>query len=221
MDNSENNINSACENEQAIEKLEEQSVKSTFEYINLLVLSTVLIAVFAVFIVFGGDSGEMPELNCNSFFSGEYTRSLEKKYKEGSEFKEQIGWINERLSFCFGIGNKLSVKSHNGENTVPQRPEPESQAEPPSDEKIIVTSGEKTKVTEISEEKTAKTVKTEKSTKTTQSALPRPTETEEEYTSETESETELPPETPKLPATNNEPPKVSVVITTLPEDSDE
>lgn len=203
------------ENEQAINRLKEESDNNTFECIKLLILGAVFVMAFAVFIVFGGEDNDTVELNRKNLMSGKYTESLENKYKADIPFEEQVKSLSERISFCFGIGNKISKKTVEEETDSVTEEEPVYESSAPDPSEKLLQSEEQTKHSET-EKKTSETTGQQSksgSKKQTDTALSR---SEEEETSE-ETE-EKPQDEPQviLPSTNNTEPSVTSVTTVKP-----
>ena len=99
------------ENDRAVRFLAKEAGAGHYDSVNLLVMSALLIFMSVVFIaVNGGDINDDDTVNLTgkTFLSGEYTRSIEKKYNEQLPIPQLMKSAEERISLLYGIGNKLS-----------------------------------------------------------------------------------------------------------------
>ncbi len=98
------------ESEKALEVISKDNIKAQYDFISIVVVSFVFLVVSAIFIVFTssqrfGDEGN--QFSLKRLFSGDYTREMQSRYESTIPFPEQITWLNQRISFVYGVGNKI------------------------------------------------------------------------------------------------------------------
>lgn len=210
-------------NGEKIRSLWARSEKASAKYINLLGLGVTLLGVGGAFLVFGGGDMQTAELNLKNVADGSYTQTLEDKYVNEPPFGEEIAVMRGKLRVLRGVGNKPYKKS------LADKDKPFSENNAPlatdggDEEKIITdtdTEESGTKKTAASKKTKGKNVFGKVTTASTPKAVKRPTQTtpNSDYprTRATQTTTEPLPQKTRLPSTNNKPPKVSKIVTTLP-----
>lgn len=203
------------DNERAVQYLAAQTGVGHYDNINLLVMATLLIFTAVLFLaVNSGDNNTADNLPLTkeSFLSGEYTKSLEKRYEAELPVPELMLSIKNHVKLVYGIGNTLPA----------DRRQAVRDEEPPEENENAFSGGNREERDDISAHKITTTVAvTDENgeTVTTQAteeddrsggttAVNRPYETEDvTSTSQTSSTSST--------TTNNDPPEVTTTTTVM------
>lgn len=189
------------ESEKVFEEVSQENVKGQYDFISLISIAFIFLASAFMFIAITssrryGVEGNV--FNLKRLFSGEYTKEIQTRYESTAPFPKEMQWLEDRISFIYGLGNKLS----SGEKDDIQDEDinnPFVNPDKDHDEQLITT----TTLGKQEETKAPKDTATLYKTTFRKQTTSETTTTEEETT--------------EVTTTNNEAPDVKTTTTTTPQ----
>lgn len=199
----------SAENDRAFEELTLNNAIVHYNFVNLFVLSVLILFSFVFFIAVSGSSSvddNLMTLTFKNFMSGHYVQSLEDKYNNEIPYPETMKALEQRFSLFYGIGNKVTdplfvdrEAANNGRNVFDEMGNglPQSNGDENRKENVITT-----KATDENGQTVTTTKKKETNKESTTSAVARKDATAASSTTAGNSTT-----------TNNDPPQVTITHT--------
>lgn len=203
-----------CEqSEQELERISLDERKTHYDVINLFAIVITMIVASAVFLLLTGEKRAMKvenPLTLKTFLSGEYTAKLEESYVKSLPYQYEFKNGNEKLSFFYGIGNKIKKYKDFNEGIVivsDDDIEKKKVSIKQNEEKVLDNMEKDEEVTPEETKKTKKTI--EKKTETGAQRI-------DTTTRRTTTTTTTTKETTTLTTTNNDAPDVKTTTTIPP-----
>lgn len=203
-----------CEqSEQEIEQISEEESKAHYTLINLFVIVIIAVFVSAAFLLLTGEKRAMKidnPLNFKTFISGKFSKNLQESYEKALPYPYSFKNANEKITFFYGVGNKIEKFKDDNDGLVLVSDEEIEQKKisiKKNEEKALMTEDEEQ---DIQPEKTKKKTTAKKKTET---GAQRGTTTTRRTSASKTTTTE---ETTSLTTTNNDPPVVTITTTVPP-----
>lgn len=200
------------QSEQELTQISNEVRKAHYTLINLFVIIIIGLVSAAAFLLLTGEKRaaetENP-LTVKTFLSGKFSQNLQDNYVKSLPYPYEFKNANEKLSFLYGIGNKIKKYKDENEGLVLMSDE--------EIEKVKLTTAQNKEQALMNDEDEEKepektTVKKTTKEKKTETGAQRVTTTKKTTTSkETTAE-----ETTSLTTTNNNPPQVTTTTTIPP-----
>ncbi|MDE6148621.1 MAG: hypothetical protein K2F81_00790 [Ruminococcus sp.] len=204
-----------CEkSEQELEQISIEERKSHYTIINFFSLVIIILVAAAVFMLLTGEKRPVKidnPLTLKTFLSGEYVKNLQESYVKSLPYPYELKNANEKLTYIYGIGNKVEkFKDDNDGLVIISDEEIEK-------EKISIKKNEEKALNNDSDEQDSEAEETTKkkttAKKKTETGSQRVNTTTRRTTT---AETTTTDETTTLTTTNNNPPNVTIKITVPP-----